>query len=249
MSNTCSVGANRNAASGSNEAADEPRAGNAVDLGPLAGNPPVFGGRAPPAAGQTEFGPTGYPALEIPRVDIVGAQRHRDTLAYLMAVDAIDDHRALSGQVSFPCGYLLRVASQRANDDCIIRLERGGSPHIEQHWRTRGADAGIKVERGNRGRAAHECTPRIASCAELGPNRLMGVCPPPRALSNPTRPKRKAMSAKKGGSGGGNPEPRDSGRIARPCTRFGGQTCKDEPYTYYMGSGLRLLFEKSVTIW
>src|SRR6516162_2580891 len=31
-------------------------------------------------------------------------------------------------------------------------------------------------------------------------------------------------------------------------TRFGGQTCKAEPYTYNMGSGLGLLFEESVTI-
>ena len=53
---------------------------------------------------------------------------------------------------------------------------------------------------------------------------------------------------KKSGSGGGNPEPHDRGRIARPCTRFGGQTCKGEPYAYNMGGGLGLLFEESVTI-
>jgi hypothetical protein len=62
-------------------------------------------------------------------------------------------------------------------------------------------------------------------------------------------PLSRSIAQKKSGSGGGNPEPRDSGRIARPCTRFGGQTCKGEPYAYYMGSGLGLLFEESVTIW
>src|SRR5262249_62329957 len=82
---------------GVDEAADEPRAGNAVDLGPLAGNPAVLAGRGLSVPGQTEFGPTGYPAFEIPRVDAVGAKRRRDTLTYFMAVDAGDDHRALPG--------------------------------------------------------------------------------------------------------------------------------------------------------
>ena len=37
------------------------------------------------------------------------------------------------------------------------------------------------------------------------------------------------------------------GRIARPSTRFGGQTCKAEPYPHNMGSKLRLTYDKSVT--
>src|SRR5271163_168651 len=45
----------------------------------------------------------------------------------------------------------------------------------------------------------------------------------------------KALGGQKSGSGGGKPEPRGHGRIARPSTRFGGQTCKDQPYAYYMG--------------
>src|SRR5690242_8823405 len=45
-----------------------------------------------------------------------------------------------------------------------------------------------------------------------------------------------ASSEQKSGSGGGKPEPRGHGRIARPSTRFGGQTCKDQPYAYHMGS-------------
>ncbi|SRR6266404_3239065 len=54
-------------------------------------------------------------------------------------------------------------------------------------------------------------------------------------------------SEKKSGSGGGNPEPLTIGRIARPITRFGGQTCKAEPYPHNMGSKLRHTFDKSVT--
>jgi len=46
----------------------------------------------------------------------------------------------------------------------------------------------------------------------------------------------------------GNPEPRGHGRSSRPCTRFGGQTCKGKPYAYHMGSRLGLRFEKIVTI-
>src|SRR5262249_44008612 len=80
---------------GVDEAADEPRAGDAVDLGPLAGNPAVLAGRGLSAARQTQFGPTGYPAFEIPRVDVVGAKRRHDTLAYLIPVDAVDHYRAL----------------------------------------------------------------------------------------------------------------------------------------------------------
>src|SRR5215831_14792402 len=56
-----------------------------------------------------------------------------------------------------------------------------------------------------------------------------------------------ARGREKSGSGGGKPEPRGHGRIARPSTRFGGQTCKDQPYTCYMGSRLRPRFEKFVT--
>src|ERR1700751_4655517 len=43
------------------------------------------------------------------------------------------------------------------------------------------------------------------------------------------------LGGQKSGSGGGKPEPRGHGRIARPCTRFGGQTCKDQPYASNMG--------------
>src|SRR5262249_2370103 len=45
----------------------------------------------------------------------------------------------------------------------------------------------------------------------------------------------------------GKPEPRGHGRYFRPCTRFGGQTCKGEPYAYHMGSRLGLPFEKIMT--
>src|ERR1700739_1363190 len=54
------------------------------------------------------------------------------------------------------------------------------------------------------------------------------------------------LGGQKSGSGGGKPEPRGHGRIARPRTRFGGQTCKDQPYTYYIGTRLGLRFEKIV---
>src|SRR2546423_13769048 len=57
----------------------------------------------------------------------------------------------------------------------------------------------------------------------------------------------KALGGQKGGSDGGKPEPRGHGRIARPSTRFGGQTCKDQPYTYNIGTRLGLRFEKIVT--
>ena len=64
----------------------------------------------------------------------------------------------------------------------------------------------------------------------------------------PDRVRSTALGGQKSGSGGGKPEPRGHGRIARPSTRFGGQTCKDEPYAYNMGSRLGLRFEKIVTI-
>src|ERR1700730_6438471 len=55
------------------------------------------------------------------------------------------------------------------------------------------------------------------------------------------------LGGQKSGSGGGKPEPPGHGRIARPSTRFGGQTCKDQPYTYNMGTRLGRRFEKTVT--
>jgi hypothetical protein len=36
--------------------------------------------------------------------------------------------------------------------------------------------------------------------------------------------------------------------MARPSTRFGGQTCKDKPYSDHMRTALGLLFEKNMTI-
>src|SRR4051794_34189809 len=55
------------------------------------------------------------------------------------------------------------------------------------------------------------------------------------------------LGGKKSGSGGGKPEPHGHGRIARPSTRFGGQTCKDQPYAYHMECRLGLRFERIVT--
>src|SRR5256885_14460829 len=55
------------------------------------------------------------------------------------------------------------------------------------------------------------------------------------------------LGKEKSGSGGGKPEPPGHGRIARPSTRFGGQTCKDQPYAYNIGYRLGLQFEKIVT--
>src|SRR5437763_1810998 len=57
----------------------------------------------------------------------------------------------------------------------------------------------------------------------------------------------KALGRQKSGSGGGKPEPRSHGRIARPSTRFGGQTCKDQPYASYIGHRLGREFEEIVT--
>src|SRR5947209_11515829 len=57
----------------------------------------------------------------------------------------------------------------------------------------------------------------------------------------------KALGEQKSGSGGGKPEPRGHGRIARPRTRFGGQTCKDQPYASYIGHRLGRGFEEIVT--
>ena len=89
-----------------------------------------------------------------------------------------------------------------------------------------------------------------ASCrqAKRQPGKDQALAAP--ASESPRRPDRvrsTALGGQKSGSGGGKPEPRGHGRIARPSTRFGGQTCKDQPYAYHMGSRLGRRFEKIVT--
>src|SRR4029077_12016133 len=96
---------------GIDEAADQPRTGNAIDLGVLAGHPLVLRCIALAPGRQLPFFPAGDAAVEISGLDAGALQRLGDALAVLAAVDAINHHFAVSRQIGVPAGGVRRSAN------------------------------------------------------------------------------------------------------------------------------------------
>jgi len=73
---------------------DQPRTGDAIDLWPLAGHPAAAGVSHLLAKRQAEIGPAGDAPFEISSINPAAARSGSGLLAYLVAVDAIDDDRS-----------------------------------------------------------------------------------------------------------------------------------------------------------
>src|SRR5580700_3762000 len=84
------------------EAADQPRAGDAVDLRPFAGDPAVLSDRHLVAQRQFVLGPSGDAVFEVAGIETDAAQRNRDLLADLLAVRAVDDEWAVRVEIPAP---------------------------------------------------------------------------------------------------------------------------------------------------
>jgi hypothetical protein len=121
-------------------AAHEPRAGDAVDFGPLA--------RHPPRRGAFRFGghltafltPMLDTAFEVPRTE-----RFRHVLADLVAVHAVDDDARRLRQGFFPLENLFRIAPQRALQVVGGFLEAFVATNVDDERRVARADGLPKV--------------------------------------------------------------------------------------------------------
>src|SRR3954447_4319955 len=91
------------------ETPDQPWTGDAVDLRPFARHP--FARRSPdrPVGRKTIVDPIGDPALQVTCINARGAQRRRDALADLMAMNAVNDDVTSAGQFAPPLLHLVRV--------------------------------------------------------------------------------------------------------------------------------------------
>src|SRR5688572_8492913 len=119
------------------EAAHQPRAGDAVDLRPLAGHPARRGVWRLGSELSAFLAPMLYTALEILR-----AQRLRRVLAHFVAVHAVDDQGGAAREGLRPVGDRGGIASQRPADQ-IFRFEKAlVAPHVDDE-RRRAAAKGL----------------------------------------------------------------------------------------------------------
>ena len=159
---------------GIDEAADEPRTGDAVDLRVLAGYPLVLGCIALAPCRQVSLFPVGDTAFEIVRLDAGVLQSFGDALADLVAVDAIDDHVTVFRQSGAPVRQRFRWPMDGTDDHGLVGAECFGATNVHEHRRRCRAQPCIEFLRGNR-RPVHAQPPRQSErCAELGQRRLMG---------------------------------------------------------------------------
>src|SRR6516165_4429976 len=117
------------------EAPNEPRAGNPVDLWPLAGDPAPGGDGYFLAKRQAELGPPGDASFEIPGVEPAAAKDGRNLLAYFMAVSTVDGNRAARWEMTRPVAYFLWDATQRRDHHVVVHVESGVSADIEKDRR------------------------------------------------------------------------------------------------------------------
>ena len=145
---------------GIDEAADEPRTGDAVDLRVLAGDPLVLGCIALAACRQALLFPAGNAAFEIGGLDAGVLQSLGDALADLVAVDAIDDHLAIFRQVGAPVRHRFRRPMNGADDHGLVGAEGFGTTNVHEHRRRCRAQTCIKFLRGNSRPCATSSTKR-----------------------------------------------------------------------------------------
>jgi hypothetical protein len=95
------------------------------------------------------LGPPGNPVFEIARVDPGAPQSRCCSLAYLMAMHAIDDNRAPIGQFLPPALNQFGITPDRADDHAVIGGKDSLTANIDYDRRRSGAYRTVQVERGN----------------------------------------------------------------------------------------------------
>ena len=111
------------------EPADQPRAGDAVDLRPLAGDP--SGGRPPRHGGAAASGPAGEAIDEITGVESARGQIRGGGLAPVVTVRAVDDDRAPGLECERPFRDRFEGAAKRAGNEAGIGGERRGVANVD----------------------------------------------------------------------------------------------------------------------
>ena len=137
------------------EAADQPRAGDAVDLRPRARHP---GRRAGAVIGRglaqmriAGLDPALDAAGEIARIEPGGAQFRRGGLAHFVAVHAGDDDGPLGGHLARPARHLLGRPIEAAADQ-MLRCGKGGlAPDVYNQGMAGGAEGTGQFCGGNGG--------------------------------------------------------------------------------------------------
>src|SRR5262249_47572706 len=124
------------------EALDDPRARDAIDLGSFAGYPAGSAADRFPRERKAAFGPRGEAALEIARLDPDLREFGGSVLADLVAVHAVKNHAARNRQLGRPTRDRFRVAAQGAGDHRPGGTETGLAPDIEEERRPVGSDGG-----------------------------------------------------------------------------------------------------------
>src|SRR5260370_3952176 len=121
---------------GIDEARDQPRTSNAIDLRMFAGNPFIIGPAAKLSSrGQFHFLPGRNTSFEVCRLDVGGAQRLRYALADVTAVAAIVHNRATDGQIPRQPIDFFGSMTERADDLPIIGVEGVLATDIHQNRR------------------------------------------------------------------------------------------------------------------
>ena len=144
------------------EAPDQPRTGDAVDLRTLARDP-FARRRADRAAGrQPVCDPAGDAILQIDRVEPGRAQRGSHASADLMAMNAVHDDLARAGQGLPPLVDLVRRTMAGGHEELARVGKICGAPNVD-HGRSGGsAEPGIKIGRGHRRKSLlHDNSPRL----------------------------------------------------------------------------------------
>ena len=118
---------------GIDEALDQPRAGDAIDLRALSRDPFPRSHPDVAAGRQSVLGPAGKSAIEIDGLDAGRSERGGNALADIVALPTIHDHRPSQSQVG-PAGNLVRRLMERGNDQPVARA-RNGAPNIDDDRR------------------------------------------------------------------------------------------------------------------
>src|SRR5262249_47178646 len=130
-----------------NEAADEPRTGNAIDLGMFARHPLVLGRVALASRRQSQFFPAADAAFEIYGFHADPAQRCGHTLTDLASMIAIGDDRSAGRKLLSPALHLFGRPIQSTDDQSVI-VAKGILPtNIHQERRRGRPEVQVKLLR------------------------------------------------------------------------------------------------------
>src|SRR6266446_1627011 len=136
---------------GIDEARDEPRTSNTIDLGMFARDPFVIRPAAElPSRGQFHFLPRGNTSFEICGLDASSAQCRRYALADIATMAAIGDDCTAGRQFPRPVVDFSWSMMDRADDLPIICLESVLTANIDQYRRRGGAQMRVELSCGYR---------------------------------------------------------------------------------------------------